>query len=153
MTRPTVGFTFFDPGWPALTTPYHDVLDFFYSGHIGNTFMHSFELYQQGETTFFYIAFAIHLSIWPLLIITRTHYWIDIITAYIVAHWCLMMSEPLSYILDVKLMGFGGKARKHHAYLPCYKCGYSNDNYSLAIGKDEKEFLERTSNIRKKVKL
>lgn len=29
------GFIFSYPGIPSLTVPYHDVNDFFYSGHVG----------------------------------------------------------------------------------------------------------------------
>ena len=33
------GFLFFNPGFPSLSVPYHDVNDFFYSGHIGTCFL------------------------------------------------------------------------------------------------------------------
>ena len=151
LSRP-FGYIWGDPGWPAITIPYHDMLDFYYSGHIGSTFMYACELYQNDEMKLFYVAIAIHLSMWPLLVFVRTHYWIDMITAYIVAHWCIMMSEQICFITDVKLLGSAGKARKQHAHLPCHKCGYSNDNYSLAIDKDEKEFLEKTNRIRNRIK-
>ena len=88
------------------------MLDFFYSGHIGNTFIYTFEFYQNGEYKFAFIGLLIHLGMWPHLIVVRTHYWIDMITGIIVGHWCIMMGEHLSYIIDVKLLGFSGKERK-----------------------------------------
>ena len=135
------GFLWFDPGWPAITVPYHDMLDFFYSGHIGNTFIYTFEFYNNKEYKLAFVGFLIHLGMWPHLILVRTHYWIDLITGIIVGHWCYMMGELLSYATDVKICGFSGKERNQHAYLPCQKCGYSNDDYSLGIHNDEKEFL------------
>ena len=39
LSRP-YGFIFYYPGINTFTAPYWDVLDFFYSGHIGNTFIH-----------------------------------------------------------------------------------------------------------------
>ena len=79
-----------------------------------------------------------------MLIIVRTHYWIDLITGLIVAHWAIMMGEWLSYSIDVKILGFAGKERNQHAYKPCKKCGYSNDDYTLGIDPKEKNFLKKT---------
>ena len=94
-----------------------------------------------GNTTKSKIGLLFILNIWPLLIVSRTHYWIDLNTGLIVGHWACMMSEWISYPLDVKLMGFSSKDRNQHAYKPCEKCGYSNDDYSLGIHEDEKVFL------------
>ena len=148
LSRTEVGYIYYDPGWPNITSPYLDILDFFYSGHIGNTFIYTFEFYKNGHKNISYIGVLIWLSMFPLLILTRVHYWIDIITGILVAHWCCMMSEQVSYILDVKYLGFSGKERNQHAYLPCSKCGYSNDNYCLGIDQDEATFLKKTYRIR-----
>ena len=102
----------FDPGWPAITIPYHEMLDFFFSGHIGNTFIWTWELYQQGETTLLKIGLFIHFIMWPFLVIIRTHYWIDMITGLIVGHWSILMAEQLNYLVDSKMLGFNGIARK-----------------------------------------
>jgi len=47
MGRPS-GFAWFNPGMPALTVPYHDTNDFYYSGHIGSSFMYLTEFYLNG---------------------------------------------------------------------------------------------------------
>ena len=146
------GFLWWYPGWPAITNPYHDILDFFYSGHIGNTFIHTWEFHQNGQTNISAIGVLIWLSMWPLLILVRTHFWIDLTTGLIVGHWSCMMGEWLSYPVDVKIMGFAGKERKQHAYNPCYKCGYSNENYATGIHQEEKKFLFETYKIRKNAK-
>jgi len=58
------------------------------------------------------MGLIIHLTMWPLLIVVRTHYWIDLLSGLIIAHWCTMMGEQLSFIFDVKLGGFDAKGRK-----------------------------------------
>ena len=93
LSRTEVGYIYFDPGWPNITSPYLDILDFYYSGHIGNMFIYTFEFYRKGHKTIAFIGFLSWLSMWPLLVLTRVHYWIDLTTGCIVAHWCCMMSE------------------------------------------------------------
>jgi len=106
------GFLWFDPGFPALTIPYHDMNDFYYSGHVGSSFMYMWEFYQNRKTKFGHIGLFVHLNMWVLLIAVRTHYWIDMITGLMVAHFAIIIAERLSFLIDVKILGFDGKSRK-----------------------------------------
>jgi hypothetical protein len=47
MGRPK-GFAWFDPGMPALTVPYHDTNDFYYSGHVGTSTIYMTEFFING---------------------------------------------------------------------------------------------------------
>ena len=42
------GFVWFDPGTPALTVPYHDTNDFFWSGHVGTSTLYLLEYLTYG---------------------------------------------------------------------------------------------------------
>ena len=100
------GFLWYDPGVLALTVPYHDTNDFYYSGHIGTAtlYMHEFfvyECYIMGG-----IALINYINCWFLMIFLRTHYVIDLVSGFIIALWALNISEMLSYFLDVKLAGW-----------------------------------------------
>lgn len=37
----TDGYNYFDPGWVSMTVPYHDISDFYFSGHVGVLFLYS----------------------------------------------------------------------------------------------------------------
>ena len=86
LSRP-VGFLYFDPGWPCFTVPYDNILDFFYSGHVGTCFIYPWESYRNGHKILPVIGAIFWLSMWPFLIIVRTHYWIDLVTGSICVHW------------------------------------------------------------------
>ena len=43
--RPWRGFLWTDPGVIALTVPYHDTNDFYWSGHIGTCTIYTLEFY------------------------------------------------------------------------------------------------------------
>jgi hypothetical protein len=50
------GFTWFYPGFPALTVPYHDTNDFYYSGHVGTTTFYMLEFYFNDQKFMFYAS-------------------------------------------------------------------------------------------------
>lgn len=50
------GFTWFYPGFPALTVPYHDTNDFYYSGHVGTTTIYMLEFYFNDQKFMFFAA-------------------------------------------------------------------------------------------------
>jgi hypothetical protein len=56
------GFAWFDPHVPALTIPYHDTNDFFWSGHIGTCVMYSAEFYLAGYYKMFYAGVFIGIN-------------------------------------------------------------------------------------------
>ena len=108
------GFAWFDPGIPALTIPYHDSNDFYWSGHIGTCFMYSAEFYFAGYYKMFYVGVFIGINQWILLWLVRTHYIIDFITALMIAHWAVINAEWISYFIDVKVCGWAKELRNQH---------------------------------------
>lgn len=148
MARPK-GFAWFDPGMPALTIPYHDTNDFFWSGHVGTCFMYTLEFFLNGPRCMGYAGIFIGVNQWILLWFVRTHYIIDLVTGLLIAHWAAINAEWLSYFIDVKLLGWARQGRNQHAHVACEKCGWSNEKFSLMISEEEKTFLEKTYRIRK----
>ena len=63
----------------------------------------------------------------------RTHYIIDLITGLLLGHLAMINAEWLSYIIDVKLLGWSAKKRNHKFHKTCLKCGWNNHNISLYI--------------------
>ena len=105
------GFAWFDPGLPALTIPYHDTNDFFWSGHIGTCFLYTFEFYMNGDICLTVAGVFIAINQWLLLWFLRTHYIIDLISGLLIAHWAFITGEWLSYYIDVKIFGWKGSLR------------------------------------------
>ena len=58
--------------------------------------------------------------------LVRTHYIIDLVTGLIMAHYCFMMAEWVSYYIDVLIIGVPAKDRMNNYYSPCQCCGWSN---------------------------
>lgn len=124
MGRPD-GFLWTDPGFPALTVPYFDTNDFYYSGHVGICFVYMMELKHNGSKL--WVAVLVNLIIqWFILMIFRTHYCIDMIFGAMVGHLACMNGERLCYLLDVAVLKLRNSGRKQKYYTPCAKCGWSN---------------------------
>lgn len=83
-----------------------------------------------------------------MLTATRTHYIIDLVTGVIMAHYCYMQADWLSFLIDVKICGFSHQQRKQHCHEACKKCGWSNKNISQQINKKEESFLRETYKMR-----
>lgn len=107
------GFLWYDPGVLALTVPYHDTNDFYYSGHIGTATLYMHEFFVHECHIMGGIALINYINCWFLMIFLRTHYVIDLITGFIIALWCLNVGEMISYPLDVKIAGWDSKERRH----------------------------------------
>ena len=112
MARPEVGFLWSHPGIPSLTVPYHDTNDFYYSGHVGACMMYLLEHLAVDFKPLYIYILCVLIFEWSLLMFLRTHYVIDLVTGALFAHFCHINAEWMSYILDVKLVGFQGEARQ-----------------------------------------
>lgn len=141
MGRPD-GFLWSYPGWWSFTVPYHDTNDFFYSGHIGTCLLVVLEYRAAKWYKMSYLAGFILVNQWVLMTFVRTHYIIDLITGAIMAHYCFMGAEWLSFFIDVKFLGVPGKDRFYNIYKPCKKCGWSNINASDYMDPEEKKKLK-----------
>ena len=136
------GFLFFYPGWPALTVPYHDTNDFFYSGHVGTCFLIALE-YRAGKwyKMWWFIVFVM-INQWIMMTLVRTHYVIDLWTGMFVSHYFFIMAEKVSFITDVKGLGIPAKKRKRNFFKPCKCCGWSNKHAGDFIRNAEKQRLK-----------
>lgn len=105
MGRPE-GFLWYDPGFPSLTIAYHNISDFYYSGHLGLCTIFLCEFIALGYRKIAILMFFVLLNEGFLLIIVRTHYCIDLFTGIVVAMLMSRVSEYICYLHDVKLCGY-----------------------------------------------
>ena len=124
------GFCWFKPTIPALTIPYHDTNDFYFSGHVGACFMYMTEFFYNDLKVMGVIGILILINQWVLLWLVRTHYIIDLVSGLLFAHLAMITAERLSYYIDVKLMGWSKEKRKAYNWDVCHKCGWSNGRVS-----------------------
>ena len=137
------GFTYFDPGIYSLTVPYHDVNDFFYSGHVGTCLLITLEYYAGGFKKLSLFTAGVLINQWTMLYLVRTHYIIDLITGLLFAHYFFIQAEKISYLTDVIGMGIGnGKRRFRYFWQPCSHCGWATKGARDYIQTDEKLILK-----------
>lgn len=105
MGRP-VGFEWFYPGIPALTVPYFDTNDFYFSGHVGSTTIFSSEYLAMRWWKMAAFCISLVVDVWISLCFLRTHYIIDFLSGYVYARIVHRIGEKLSYYPDVKLLGY-----------------------------------------------
>lgn len=125
MTR-LEGFTFFYPGLYSVTVPYHDVNDFFYSGHVGTCLLICLEYRAAKYYKMSYFIFFILVNQWLMLCLVRTHYIIDLVTGVIFANYMFQWAERVSYVQDVLILGIPSKHRMRKYFKPCKCCGWAN---------------------------
>ena len=143
MTR-LPGFSYFDPGIYSLTVPYHDVNDFFYSGHVGTCLLIVLEYRAAKYYKMSYFTLFILLNQWTMLFLVRTHYIIDLITGVIMAHYMFIQAERLSFISDVLVLGIsGGKNRFRFSWRPCKVCGWAHQHAADFMMHEEKKILKQ----------
>jgi hypothetical protein len=141
MTR-LEGFTFFDPGMYSITVPYHDVNDFFYSGHVGTCMLVYLEFRSAKYYKLSYFVMFILINEWLMLCLVRTHYIIDLITGVIVAQYVFQISEKICFVSDAVLLRIPAKKRFRKYYKPCKNCGWGNHCASDLLDKKEKKILK-----------
>lgn len=129
------GFNYYFPGFYATIVPYHDVLDFFYSGHMATAAiiictLHSLVKHHPGVALFYWLMWlwqTFKLAyIWVYMTALRTHYVIDFASGLCMGYLCYRLAEKLSYFIDVKLCGRPADKRGLWIYKPCVVCGWSN---------------------------
>ena len=96
-----------------------------------------FEYHASGYKKLFYGGLCVVIFEWIMLMLLRTHYFIDLITGLIVAKYLHRFGEYLSFILDVKLLKIPHEKRMSHYYKPCPKCGISKPCASNYVDKTE----------------
>lgn len=139
MGRPP-GFNFFDPGYLSVTIPYHDISDFYFSGHVGVLMLYASEYYCVGYKKMSYLTCLVAVTEWYMLVVTRAHFIIDFTTAIPFALMMNKISEKVCYLTDVK--GFGYQKHNNRSsfhYNPCDKCGWCNGKPEKYLSNSELE--------------
>ena len=98
------GFLFRYPGFPSVAVPYHDSNDFYYSGHVGTCFILVLETGAKKWRRAQLACILIMINQWVMMMFLRAHYFMDMVTGLIVAHYMHILAEKLSYLVDVKLL-------------------------------------------------
>ncbi len=81
--------------------PYGKTNDFFYSGHVGCCIINFLEFRAIGWDRFARFSLLTCVCQICLMVCLRGHYFIDLISGVIFAHYTWMISERYSYLVDV----------------------------------------------------
>jgi hypothetical protein len=96
-------FSFYDnylahnPGFFSIVVPYSYLrtADFFYSGHCGCAFILSLHFYYEKEIFLFYYGLFVTFIEACVMLVTRSHYSIDILYGIIFGHYFYIISSKL----------------------------------------------------------
>ena len=88
-----------------MVVVYHDVNDFFYSGHVGLSYLLMRELWICGDKWGTRYGLFVLVFEWGMLTVSRAHYVIDMVCGLVSAAYILRQSERIAYYIDVKLLG------------------------------------------------
>ena len=106
------GRIWFDPGITAFTVPYDDTDDYYYSGHLGSLVVWGCEYYNQGYRCMTIYCALLVVLMWGFLTLMRVHYFIDLISGVMIAHWFTFHGDWISFFWDVKILGLPHQKRK-----------------------------------------
>ena len=143
----TRGFNYFFPGLYSAIVPYHDILDFYYSGHLATAAILICTLYslskQYKDVKMFKYMFVAWLAfkvpyIWLYMTALRTHYFIDFMSGIFFGVISFIFAEQLSYFLDVLILGRRAQNRTMLFFKPCPSCGWSVSDGRSYMNNDEK---------------
>jgi hypothetical protein len=99
------------PGFPSVSVSYNKTSDFFFSGHAGIMTFCALENYSCKRLMVTALAVIGTGYVATVMILTRGHYTIDILTGIVLAHYFWIISGWLSEELDKSY------ARRRHKYL------------------------------------
>lgn len=137
------GFLWSYPGIRSLVVNYHDTNDFYFSGHIGITALFSAEFYSMKWMKASFLAVLMLINMWTLLMLLRTHYVIDFISALVFARISHYYGEKLSFFVDVKVLGYRRQSRHKRWFDPCPRCGWGNKYPEPLVDADELQAQKR----------
>lgn len=102
------GWVWHYPGFPSLLVTYERTADFFYSGHVGMPFIFSLEWYTNGFKIPFGICLFCSMVEACVVMFTRTHYFVDIISSLIFSHYFFTMTNKYIHLIDNSRIGYYG---------------------------------------------
>ena len=94
------GYNFEDPGVPSLTVSYLFTNDFFYSGHVGFPIIFALEYYRKGLNFMIIPCICVSLFESFTMIVTRGHYFIDLVFGVIFAHYSFKIAVLVYPVLS-----------------------------------------------------
>ena len=94
------GYIWTNPGFPSLVVAYDKTNDFFYSGHVGMPIIAALEWKKNGFLWPFIGCILVCIIEGFTVLVTRTHYSIDIFAGIICAHYFFIMVNSYVKYLD-----------------------------------------------------
>lgn len=88
------------PGFPSLVVPYLKTNDFFFSGHVSISLFLGNELIKHFDNWIYVICWCISLYECFVLLVTRGHYSIDVLFAYVFVFYTIRIIRPVVNFLD-----------------------------------------------------
>lgn len=88
------------PGLFSVTVPYAPANDFFYSGHVGICTICLIHFKRDGLKFMTPFAFITLIVEFFTLLVTRAHYFVDLVTGIIVAHYLYLVGDWIEEYLD-----------------------------------------------------
>ena len=128
------GFNYYFPGLYSLIVPYHDIYDFYYSGHYATAAILICSLYsltkRHPNITIYKFLFVAWIAfklpyIWLYMTAVRTHYFIDFMSGICFGLAAFRLAEKLSYVFDVLVMGKRAEDRGLIFHKACDSCGWT----------------------------
>ena len=87
------GYNWAYPGLYSIFVPYGETADFFFSGHVGICSLVYFEHLREGNHKMKKFALFTMLAQVFLMVVLRSHFTVDMVSAFIFAHYAFLMSE------------------------------------------------------------
>ena len=99
------GWVWYYPNFPSITINYFEGNDFFFSGHVGICILNAFFAFYRQHYIFSGVCFFAGSYEAFLVLITRTHYTIDIPIGFFFAHYsCILVNYWVNSFFDTKKM-------------------------------------------------
>jgi hypothetical protein len=95
-----VGYLWEYPGFPSLTVSYLKTNDFFPSGHVGISMIGALEFFSEKKVTLGLFCTFTCVFEFCTMVVTRGHYFIDLVCGAIIAHYVYMLVEKYIYLVD-----------------------------------------------------
>lgn len=135
-------YSYDNPGFPSLFVSYYKYNDFFFSGHCGLPMIMAMEARKNKNKFMFIFAIVTMVLVAIVLIVTRSHYLIDIITGIIIAHYLYKIISQYLDCLDHSWI-FQIESEESRQYEESLKQGYiplkkEEERKSFANGRNHK---------------
>lgn len=127
--------------------PFHDICDFYFSGHVATAIAWTTLLYKVQKRhpdslvlkgAFYTWLFVKLPYTWAMMMLTHTHFVIDMFSALALGICIVSFCEKISYAIDVYICGLRAHDRDFMFHKACPSCGWANSSAADHIDTDEK---------------